>query len=819
MPDRPRLDPLFAVAAGLLAATLIAAIIVEINGSLFDAGDDFLPLLGTLAAITALAGWYRDQKDRAAREEQQRRLEQQLREREAQLSELTAAVEQRDAEISKLSSAVEQRDAQISELTSAVQERDAQISELTSAVQQRDAQISELRSAAEQGDARISELTSAVEQRDAQISELQSAAEQRDVQNSELTSAVKEREAQISELQSAAEQRQAQVSELQSAAEQRETQISELRSTAEQRQNHISELQCAAKEHETQISELQSTAEERHQELSTERGLRARLQTAHKAERDWTRELRGQVLQMHRQQGALGSGDVREMVLRVALALVEAEKGLLLSREDRDGDGDLDLVCHLGFDGDPAQSAVAQEFAGRVLDHEETVREDDSSSLRAEKRTAADEEIHNLLAIPIFIQDDFSGVMVCANRDGGFEELDDDVLLALGDHAGAVLENGRLHGELRSSYMSTVRMLTEAIEVKDPSVRLHSDEVANYVAAVANKLEIDPRRREELVIASLLHDVGKIGISERILLKPGALTPEERGTIELHPRIGYRLVEQVPALDSIAPAVLHHHERFDGDGYPAGLAGDEIPLEARVICVADSFSAMTSERPYRAALELEEACAELERCAGTQFDPQVVRLFVEAVRLCPPARDEPDGLALALDDPEIRASRKEGEPVLGFGPVGLTDNLTLLYSHRYMHDTVRAHAERSAIQGHPFSVVLMQLTGLPEVNATDGYAAGDAAIQDVARAVQRAASRSGGIACRHSGRRLALLAPETDAAAAAALAQEIALDLGDGGPRVITGVAAWETGDTGEQVVARARLDLAVHEVAAPPPA
>jgi len=830
VPDRPRLDPLFAVAAGLLAATLIAAIIVEINGSLFDAGDDFLPLLGTLAAITALAGWYRDQKDRAAREEQQRRLEQQLREREAQLSELRSLVREREAQLSELTAAVEQRDAEISklssavELTSAVQERDAQISELTSAVQQRDAQISELRSAAEQGDARISELRSAVEQRDAQISELQSAAEQRDVQNSELTSAVKEREAQISELQSAAEQRQAQVSELQSAAEQRETQISELQSTAEQRQNHISELQCAAKEHETQISELQSTAEERHQELSTERGLRARLQTAHKAERDWTRELRGQVLQMHRQQGVLGSGDVREMVLRVALALVEAEKGLLLSREDRDGDGDLDLVCHLGFDGDPAQSAVAQEFAGRVLDHEETVREDDSSSLRAEKRTAADEEIHNLLAIPIFIQDDFSGVMVCANRDGGFEELDDDVLLALGDHAGAVLENGRLHGELRSSYMSTVRMLTEAIEVKDPSVRLHSDEVANYVAAVANQLEIDPRRREELVIASLLHDVGKIGISERILLKPGALTPEERSTIELHPRIGYRLVEQVPALDSIAPAVLHHHERFDGDGYPAGLAGDEIPLEARVICVADSFSAMTSERPYRAALELEEACAELERCAGTQFDPQVVRLFVEAVRLCPPARDEPDGLALALDDPEIRASRKEGEPVLGFGPVGfgpvgLTDNLTLLYSHRYMHDTVRAHAERSAIQGHPFSVVLMQLTGLPEVNATDGYAAGDAAIQDVARAVQRAASRSGGIACRHSGRRLALLAPETDAAAAAALAQEIALDLGDGRPRVITGVAAWETGDTGEQVVARARLDLAVHEVAAPPPA
>jgi diguanylate cyclase (GGDEF)-like protein len=675
---RAERNPLFLASAAFLAAGLVAALVVLINGDLADAGDDVLPLLFALAAITGLGGWYRQARagdDRVARVEEERgRLEAELTERESSLRALERRLDEREAEHSR----------QKAELEKAVQEGEE---------------------------------------------------------------AVRERES----------------------------------------------------------------------KLTTERGLRARLQHSHNVERDWTRELRSQVLQMHREQGALGhTGDVREMVLQVTLKLVEAEKGLLLSREDGDGDGELDVVCHLGFDGDPGESAVAQEFAGRVLSREETVREDSSSTLRAEKRTAADEEIHNLLAIPIFIQDDFHGVVVCANRDGGFEELDDDVLLALGDHAGAVLENGRLHGELRSSYMATVRMLSEAIEVKDPAVRLHSDEVANYVAAVANKLEIDPRRREELVIASLLHDVGKIGISERILLKPGALTAEERTTIELHPRIGFRLVEQVPALAPIAPAVLHHHERFDGDGYPAGLAGEQIPLEARVICVADSFSAMTSDRPYRAALDLEEACTELERCAGTQFDPQVVRLFVEAVRLCPPAREQPDGLAAVIDDPELRARRKDGEPVLGFGPVGLTDNLTFLYSHRYMHDAVRAHAERSAIQGRPFAVVLMELAALPEINASDGYAAGDAAIQEAARAVQRAASRSGGIACRHSGRRLALLAPETDAASAEALAREISLDLGESGPRVNTAVAAWEAGDVGDQVVARARLALAVQEVAPP---
>ena len=260
-----------------------------------------------------------------------------------------------------------------------------------------------------------------------------------------------------------------------------------------------------------------------------------------------------------------------------------------------------------------------------MIEADQTVREDDSRSIEREGRTDADDEIDNLVAIPIFIADDFHGVVVCANREGGFEECDDEVLLALGDHAGAVLENGRLHGALRTSYLATVAMLAEVIEAKDPFLRGHSDEVSRYVSAVAERLGIDPRSREQLVFGSLLHDVGKVGISERILLKPAALTPEERSVIQLHPQIGYRLVERVPALRDIAPAILHHHERYDGEGYPSRLAGEQIPLEARIICVADSFSAMTAERPYRQRMTLDDACAELERCAGTQFDPEVVR--------------------------------------------------------------------------------------------------------------------------------------------------------------------------------------------------
>jgi hypothetical protein len=172
------------------------------------------------------------------------------------------------------------------------------------------------------------------------------------------------------------------------------------------------------------------------------------------------------------------------------------------------------------------------------------------------------------------MHDDFAGVVVCANRDGGFDDYDDDVLLALGDHAGAVLHNERLRGELRTSYVATVSMLSDAIAAKDPFVGGHSEEVSAYVSAVAERLGVEQRRREELLFGSLLHDLGKIGISERILLKPAGLSPEERAIVELHPRIGYKLVSRIPRLEPIALAVLHHHERLGRHGLPAPPPGE-----------------------------------------------------------------------------------------------------------------------------------------------------------------------------------------------------------------------------------------------------
>ena len=180
-----------------------------------------------------------------------------------------------------------------------------------------------------------------------------------------------------------------------------------------------------------------------------------------------------------------------------------------------------------------------------------------------------------------------------------------------------------------SARIATVRLLAEAIEAKDPYLRGHSDEVSSYAATVADRLGMDDESHDRLVLGSLLHDVGKLAIGEGILLKPSSLTPEERSIVEEHCVIGERIVQHVPGLAPIAPAVLHHHERWDGCGYPHGLRGDEIPLEARIIAVADSFSAMTADRPYRPRRAFERARRELQRCAGTQFDPDVVAVFCE----------------------------------------------------------------------------------------------------------------------------------------------------------------------------------------------
>jgi putative nucleotidyltransferase with HDIG domain len=171
--------------------------------------------------------------------------------------------------------------------------------------------------------------------------------------------------------------------------------------------------------------------------------------------------------------------------------------------------------------------------------------------------------------------------------------------------------------------------LSRAIERRDPYTRGHSVRVTQVAEAIARRLEWDEARLALLKVGGPLHDVGKLGISNEVLAKPGRLDEGELDQIRQHPRLGARILLRVAALRTALPYVLYHHERWDGHGYPTGRAGEQIPLEARVLAVADAFDAMTSDRPYRRALDHDAAVAEVARCAGTQFDPEIVRIFLE----------------------------------------------------------------------------------------------------------------------------------------------------------------------------------------------
>ncbi|MGA5035642.1 HD-GYP domain-containing protein [Streptomyces capoamus] len=183
----------------------------------------------------------------------------------------------------------------------------------------------------------------------------------------------------------------------------------------------------------------------------------------------------------------------------------------------------------------------------------------------------------------------------------------------------------------RAAHQATIRALVQAVDIKDGYTRGHSERVGHASVLIARELGMDDERVEVLRFAGILHDVGKLGVPTRLLRKNGPLTPEERRIIELHPEYGHEMVRGISFLGEARAAILHHHERLDGSGYPYGLAGDRIPECARIVAVADAFDAMTSTRCYSRARPVEAAVAELERCAGTHFDPRMVGAFVRAL--------------------------------------------------------------------------------------------------------------------------------------------------------------------------------------------
>ncbi len=244
------------------------------------------------------------------------------------------------------------------------------------------------------------------------------------------------------------------------------------------------------------------------------------------------------------------------------------------------------------------------------------------------------EGIESILSFPLRTPKRTLGVLNLVRTRGRrpFSNVDIEIINVLASQASISIENARLYYNIRDNYLKTVRGFALAVEAKDQYTHGHSENVMKYTVILARHLGLSAQEIEQIKYAGLLHDIGKIGVSESILNKPGRLSPEEFEEIKKHPDLGARIISNVPFLKTLVPMIRHHHEYYDGRGYPDGIAGENIPFGARILSVSDAFEAMTSNRPYRKSMPLATAYEILAKERGKQFDPGIVDAFLEIMK-------------------------------------------------------------------------------------------------------------------------------------------------------------------------------------------
>ncbi|MFZ6016542.1 MAG: HD domain-containing phosphohydrolase [Nitrospirota bacterium] len=244
------------------------------------------------------------------------------------------------------------------------------------------------------------------------------------------------------------------------------------------------------------------------------------------------------------------------------------------------------------------------------------------------------EGIYSGICVPLSMKGDIIGV-ICIYRRAGrqlFTKSEEELVSILSGQASAAIENARLYERLERSYLSTMIALSNAVEARDLYTDIHMKDIAEYSVMIAKKLGLSDNDTENIRKAALLHDIGKISVPDHILMKPGKLSEKEMDVIKRHPSSGAMIIEPIESLKQAREIIKYHQEHFDGSGYPEGLKGEEIPLGARIIAVADAFGAMTSDRPYRKAFSIDKAVEELKKGCGTQFDPHVVEVFISVLK-------------------------------------------------------------------------------------------------------------------------------------------------------------------------------------------
>ncbi|MBI4054538.1 MAG: GAF domain-containing protein [Elusimicrobia bacterium] len=330
--------------------------------------------------------------------------------------------------------------------------------------------------------------------------------------------------------------------------------------------------------------------------------------------------------------GGASKREVCQTIVENACKLLQTSTASLMLLDDQ---GELRVVASKGL----VQSAVEQVrirrgegIAGRVVEKGQVIFVEDPA--KDPRYLPADPVIdcqHPFVCVPLWVRNKTVGVLNVHTPQPlqRFEDPDIKLLTILANQAAIALENLDLYDDLQTFYLEMVQTLARAIDAKDAYTHDHADRARQTARKLAHALGLPDEMVRYVEYAALLHDIGKIGVDETILQKPGKLTAEEYEVMKRHPAIGHQILAPVKFLGPVARMVLYHQEWYNGQGYPEGLKGEEIPLGARIVAIIDAWDAMTSDRPYRKALPREKAISELRKGAGTQFDPRAVEAFLK----------------------------------------------------------------------------------------------------------------------------------------------------------------------------------------------
>jgi putative nucleotidyltransferase with HDIG domain len=332
----------------------------------------------------------------------------------------------------------------------------------------------------------------------------------------------------------------------------------------------------------------------------------------------------------------LDQREIRKRAMEAATSLLDAEVGSLLLVDKKTNE--LFFEVALGTQGEQLKQMrlrMGEGIAGWVAANDQAALVNDvANDPRYYKKAQHITQFvtRNMICVPVRSRGKVIGVLQAINKKdmGLFTEQDLDDFWTLANQVAVALENANLYAELQETFLNTAEALAAAVEKKDPYTGGHIMRVVTYSMAIAKHMTRPLSDMDDLRLAAILHDIGKIGIKDSVLLKQGRLTDDEMAHMREHPLVGDDIMRRIEQMKAVRKVMRAHHEKWDGSGYPDGLKGESIPLHARIILVADTLDAMTTDRPYRKAADLSTAVEEVKRFMGKEFDPVVADAFFEA---------------------------------------------------------------------------------------------------------------------------------------------------------------------------------------------